>query len=263
MEPVGGRRLPASHDSLARGVAAPAAGTVSALSLLGGVTFGPKEGRELVFGRNRPQVHVCLGENDLRISRRHGTLVHGDGRWWVHNLGAEPIRIAETCLLFRNEEPVPLEPGYTPLFIRGSERREHLLEIFVNDAELTEPGPRHRHVTYPGVSYDLTDTERLVLVVLGQRYLRREPRPQPWTRQATTHLLTQLQPDAGWKRRRVEELVTAVRQRLSRLGVPGLTADEVPQPIGNMLNHNLIQHLMQSGTLVPRDLALIDFGSED
>ncbi|MBF6175152.1 hypothetical protein [Nocardia blacklockiae] len=81
--------------------------------------------------------------------------------------------------------------------------------------------------------------------------------------QATARLLAQLEPDAGWKRRRVEELVTAVRQRLSRLGVPGLTADEVPQPIGNMLNHNLIQQLMQSGTLVPRDLALIDFDSEN
>ncbi|WP_280370531.1 hypothetical protein [Nocardia wallacei] len=262
LEPVGGQRLPASHDSLARGVSAPVAGTVSALSLVGGVSFGPKEGRKVVFGRNRPLVHVCVGENDLRISRHQGTLVCGNGRWWVRNLGAQPIRVAESCLLFRDEDPVALEPGYTPLFIRGSERREHLLEIFVSNAELHEPGPRHRHVTSPAVSYDLTDAERLALVVLGQRYLRHEARPQPWTWDATARLLAYLEPDAGWKRRRVEDLVLGVRLRLCGLGVSGLTADEVPQPIGNMLNHNLIQELMLSGTLVPRDLALIDFGGE-
>ncbi|WP_036567318.1 hypothetical protein [Nocardia sp. BMG51109] len=262
LEPVDGQRLPASHDSLARGVAAPVAGTVSALSLVGGVTFRPKDGRKVIFGRNRPLVHVCIGENDVRISRHQGTLVCGDNRWWVHNLGAQPIRIAESCLLFREEEPVPLDDGYTPLFIRGSDRREHLLEVFVTASGLSEPGPRHRHLTSPVASHDLSDTERLVLVVLGQRYLRHESTPQPWTWDATAKLLAEIQPDAGWKRRRVEELVGAVRLRLHRLGVAGLVAEEVPQPIGNMLNHNLIQELMLSGTLVPRDLFLIELGGE-
>ncbi|MBB5918841.1 hypothetical protein BJY24_007753 [Nocardia transvalensis] len=262
LEPVGGQRLPASHDSLARGVAAPVAGTMSALSLVGGVSFGPKEGRKILFGRNRPLVHVCVGENDLRISRRQGTLVCGGGRWWVHNLGAQPIRIAESCMLFRDEEPMPLDTGYTPLFIRGTDRREHLLEIFVSEADQCEPGPRHRHVTSPVTSYDLSDTERLALIVLGQRYLRHEPNPQPWTWDATAKLLAEIQPGAGWKRRRVEEMVTAVRLRLAGLGVLGLTAEDVPQPIGNMLNHNLIRELMLTGTLVPRDLDLIEFGGE-
>ncbi|MFC9897097.1 hypothetical protein ACFVMC_25710 [Nocardia sp. NPDC127579] len=263
LEPVGGQSLPASHDSLARGVSAPSAGSVSALSLVGGVSFGPKEGRTVVFGRNRPLVHVCVGENDLRISRHQGSLVCGGGRWWVHNLGTQPIRIAESGLLFRDENPFPLECGYTPLFIRGSQRREHLLEIFVSDAGGGEPGPRHRNVTNAAVSYSLTGSERLALVVLGQRYLRREPSPQPWTWEASARLLADIEPDTGWKRRRVEELVAGVRQRLSRLGVAGLTAAEVPQPIGNMLNHNLIRELLLTGTLVPRDLALIDFCGED
>lgn len=258
LEPEGGQRLPASHDSLARGVSAPIVGTVSVLSLGGGVSFGPKEGREIIFGRNRPLVHVCVGENDLRISRSHGTLVCGGDRWWVSNLGARPIRIAESRLLFRHEDPIPLDGGYTPLFLRGSEQREHLLEVFVTDAERCEPGPRHQHTTHPATFYELSSAERLALVVLGQRYLRHEPRPQPWTWEATARLLADVQPGVGWKRRRVEDLVTGVRLRLSALGVAGLMADEVPQPIGNMLSHNLIQELMLSGTLVPRDLDRIE-----
>lgn len=259
LEPVGGQRLSASHESLARGVTAPIAGTVSALSLVGGVSFGPKEGREIVFGRNRPLVHLCVGENDLRISRRHGTLLCGHGRWWVNNLGTQPIRIANSRLLFRDEEPFPLDAGYTPLFIRGSERREHLLEVFVTDSEKAEPGPRHRQQTSPVVRYELSADEKLALVALGQRYLRHERGPQPWTWEATAALLAELEPDAGWKRRRIEDLVAGVRARLSGLGVAGLRSEEVPQPIGNMLNHNLIQELMMSATLVPRDLDLIDY----
>jgi len=259
LEPDGGQRLTAAHDSLVRGGATPIAGTVSVLSLAGGVSVGPKDGREIIFGRNRPLVHVCVGENDLRISRRHGFVVRRGGRWWIHNVGTQPMRIADSRLLYRDEDPFPLAAGYTPLFIRGSQRREHLLEIFVTDSERCEPGPRHRHVTDPAISYELSDAERLALVVLGQRYLRHEPRPQPWTWAATARLLAEMQPDGGWKQRRVEELVTSVRIRLSGLGVAGLTAEEVPQPIGNMLNHNLIQELMWSATLVPRDLDRIEF----
>lgn len=40
----------------------------------------------------------------------------------------------------------------------------------------------------------------------------------------------------------------------------GLVRDEVPEPIGNVLNHNLIRELMLSGTLVPFDLTRLDAG---
>ncbi len=254
LEPEGGHRLPASHHSLLQGVNAPVAGTVSMLSPGGGVSFGPKEGREIIFGRNRPLVHVCIGEDDLRISRHHGTVRHTDNRWWITNLGTQPIRIADTHLLYRDEDPIPLNAGYTPLLIRGSHRREYLLEAFVTTAQRQGPIPRHRNETHPGIPYALSGEEKLALIVLGQRYLRHEPYPQPWTWQGTAQLLAEMQPGMGWKQRRVEELVTAVRHRLTSLGVPGLMAEDVPPPIGNMLNHNLIQELMESGTLKPSDL---------
>src|SRR2546426_1018218 len=116
---------------------------LSALSLAGGVSWGPKDGRTLIFGRNRPEVHVCLGENDLQVSRHQGSLTCQGGRWWLSNTGRRPIRLAGKRLLFRDEDPVPLEAGYTPLFVRGSSGREHLLEVFVSGPEGAMPEPQH------------------------------------------------------------------------------------------------------------------------
>ena len=97
-----------------------------------------------------------------------------------------------------------------------------------------------------------------MLIVLGQRYLYQEPYPQPLTWQATTAQLDELQPDRQWRQRRVENLVLAVRLRLSAKGVPGLTREEVGEPVGNTLNHNLLVELLRSGTLGPPDLEDLD-----
>jgi hypothetical protein len=40
--------------------------------------------------------------------------------------------------------------------------------------------------------------------------------------------------------------------------VPGLTRDEVGDPVGNALNHNLMMELVSSATLVPPDLRVLD-----
>ncbi|MFG2465048.1 FHA domain-containing protein [Streptomyces canus] len=255
---TGARRLPATHGSLARGASAPLPGTVFALALTGGMTLGPGEGREVLFGRNRPEVHVCLGEDDPQVSRHQGTLTHRDGRWWVSNSGRLPIRCPGARLLFRDEEPLPLDTGYTPLFVGGSHGREHLLEVFVTGPEGDRPPPRHEDVTRPPRVWALTEQEKLALVVLGRRYLLHEPRPQPLTWRQTAAELAELQPGAGWTDKRVEHLVNGVRTRLSRDGVPWLTREEIGEPVGNALNDHLIRALLASTTLVPMDLALID-----
>ena len=82
--------------------------TIYAQALNGGISVGPKQGRELLFGRNRPEVHVCLGEDDLHVSRRHGTLYFDGGRWWVRNTGRTPIRFPDRRMLFESESPLPL-----------------------------------------------------------------------------------------------------------------------------------------------------------
>ena len=220
--------------------------------------MGSGAGREVLFGRNRPDVHVCIGEYDQRVSRVHGRLTHRDGRWWVSNTGRLPLRLPGSRMLFRDDEPVPLATGYTPVFVGGSRGREHLLEVYVSGEESDEPRSLPDDHTRPPKVWRLDPTERLVLVVLAQRYLLHEAYPQPlaW-RQAAEHL-ADLQPTATWGPKRVEHLVVKVRNRLSRQGVAGLTREEVGEPVGNTLNHNLIRELLEGTTLVPTDLRLLD-----
>lgn len=220
------------------------------------VQRGPHEGRTVVFGRNADDVHLVVGSDDPRVSRRHGALTYQDGRWWVRNLGRLPIRMADH-LLFVDEEPVPLPTGFTPLLVHGSPGREHLVEVHVSDGAVAHR-PWADEITRGPVTWPLSADERIALIVLGQRYLYQEPHPQPLTWQATAAQLAELQPDRRWRQGRVEHLVLAVRQRLSAGGVAGLTREEVGEPVGNLLNHNLLVELLRSTTLRPVDVEVLD-----
>jgi hypothetical protein len=68
----------------------------------------------------------------------------------------------------------------------------------------------------------------------------------------------ELRPEDGWRPKKAEHLVVGVRKRLSAAGVPGLTREEVGEPVGNMLNHNLVAELLRTRTLVPPDLFVLD-----
>lgn len=254
---VKSRPLPPTRGSLATGVPEAEPGTMFAQSVGGGIEVRAREKRTIVFGRDRAAVHVCLGPDDRQVSRQHGRLVHRGGRWWVHNTGKLPIQLPGSQLLFTGEEPVPLATGYSPMFVHGSRKRVHLLEVYVAGETGDRPAPRPDDPTQPPARWSLDDAERLALVVLGQRYLLHEARPVPQTWQQTASQLHELRPDDGWNHKRVERLVEKVRMRLSARGVPGLTRDEVPEPIGNALNDNLLRELLLSTTLTPRDLALI------
>lgn len=258
LEYAGGLLLPKGHESLARGVRQALPGGVHALALGGGYAVGPREGRVVYFGRNRPEVHVCIGEDDRQISRRQGTLTHYQGRWWLSNIGRRPIRLPRSQWLFAEEAAVPLAEGYTPLHVPGSGEREHLLEIYLPGADGSHPPARHMDETDPPRPYPLNDEEHLVLVVLGQDYLVHEPNPKPLTWKEAAAQLAELQPEAGWTAKRVEYRVGVVRDRLSRRGVANLTREEVGEPIGNSLNDNLLRELVRSTTLQPKDLSLLD-----
>ena len=75
-------------------------------------------------------------------------------------------------------------------------------------------------------------------------------------------LQRELRPGERWTHKRVEHLIVAVRARLSKGGVRGLTREEVGEPVGNALNHNLIRELMESTSIVPPDLDLISLPDE-
>lgn len=254
--------LSATHGSLALGVPPSTPGTMFALAVTGGIAIKPRQGCTVVFGRNRPEVHVCVGEDDPQVSRQHGLLTHHRGQWRVSNTGQLPLRLPGALKLLPDDEPVPLSEGYTPLFVQGARGREHLLELYVTGSDGQRPPSRHSDDTQLPRVWQLRKDERLALIVLGQRYLLHDADPHPLSWRQAAHQLAELQPDAGWTAKRVEHMIVSVRARLSQAGVARLTREEHDEPIGNALNHNLLTELVQSTTLVPPDLVVLDSPTE-
>ncbi|MGW7685642.1 hypothetical protein ACWGID_33170 [Kribbella sp. NPDC054772] len=124
-------KLPQEQASLAQGVPDAQPSTLFVLTAGGGVSVDPGPHRTILFGRNRPEVHVCVGEDDARVSRMHGAISYRSGQWWLAVTGRLPLRSSQKQKLFAGEDPTPLEPGYTQLFVPGSNDREHLLEVYV------------------------------------------------------------------------------------------------------------------------------------
>jgi hypothetical protein len=256
--PLGGQKAVRNYASLMREASTPVPGAVFALALSEGATFLPEPDKIVRFGRNRPEVEVCIGEDDLRVSRQHGIIRHRQGHWQVSNTGQMPIRLPAGRWLFKGDQPEPLAAGYTPLFVRGSRGREHVLELYVIGPDGECPEALHGAVTHPPRRYWLTPEEKLVLVVLGRRYLAQEDFAQPLARRQVAEQMAELRPDVAWDERKVERVIAPVRLRLHRDGVRGLVKEDLQEPIGNMLNHNLIQALITSATLVPSDLTMLD-----
>jgi hypothetical protein len=255
--------LPADTRSLAEGVPPAPAGTIFALAADGGFAVPPRK-FTLHFGRETDDVHVPIGVNDPHVSRLHGVLKCDGREWWVRNEGKLPIQLPGAMLLAGNE--LPVEPGYTPMFIGVAKRRVHLLEVHVVGPRIAD----HSHEPHSGTKspdlHDLNLKERLVLTALAQRYLRQERYPQPVSWRQAADDLNRRQDGTHWTPTSVAHIVGAVRRRLAEPPdpVPGIRVEDgVGEPVGNTLNHNLIQALLLSTTLMPSDLYLLGDDTRD
>ncbi|MCI3930489.1 FHA domain-containing protein [Streptomyces sp. AN091965] len=247
--------------SLARGVAPAPPGTLHARTVTGDLQAPPRPGLTVRFGRGEePGVDLGVGEHDLMVSRRHGELTYRDRAWWLRNTGRQLLRLPRGRMMHSSTDPVPLAPGYTPLFVRGSGYREHLVELYVTGHDDLGPVSRRRADTVPPKRWPLSDEERLLLVVLGQEYLLYEESPRPLTYPRAAEQLAYLRPDELWGERRIEYRIEVVRRRLHDGGFPYplLHDTSVGRPSDNSLLHNLLRGLVESTTLVPPDLGLMD-----
>ncbi|GHG98673.1 FHA domain-containing protein [Streptomyces lanatus] len=247
--------------SLARGVAPSPPGTLHARTVIDDLSAPPRPGRIVRFGRGAmPDVDLEVGVDDLRVSRRQGELTYHAGQWWLRNTGRQLVRLPRGRMMHLSTEPIPLATGYTPLFVKGSGFREHLVELYVTGRN--DPWPvsdryagNERPVTWP-----LDDDERLLLVVLGRRYLLYEEDPRPLTYTEAAKELSYLHPEAGWNERRIEYRFEALRRRLDRTGFmyPLMRDKSQGCPGDSALLHNLLKGLVESTTLVPPDLELME-----
>lgn len=249
--------LPKSPADDVAGLPPDVPGTLYVRGSGGGIRVAPDAGFEVVFGRSELDVHVRVGPDDPYVSRRHGSVTREDGHWVLRNLGTLPIRLPGGRLVLTGHR-APLTAAYTPLFIVAPEQ-EHLLEVRIVTAApaAREKRSREEADTREPNGWALSDVERLVLVCLGQRYLRPEPWPQPLTWSQVADELSRLRPGEQWTAKRAAHVVTQTRKRLSAK-VPGLLEEEIPPPLGNALNHNLITALLTSATIGPADLRLLD-----
>lgn len=247
--------------SLARGVAPTAPGTLHARTVTGGLSVPPRPGLTLCFGRGeKPDVDLGVGVDDQWVSRRHGELTYRQGLWWLRNTGQQLVRLPRGQMMHLTTEPIPLATGYTPLFVKGSGYREHLVELYVAGHDDQGPLSRRAAETVRPETWALDDDERLLLVVLGQRYLLYEEDPRPLTYAVAAKQLAYICPDGKWNERRIEHRVEAVRRRLDRTGFryPLMHDKSQGRPGDNRLLHNLIRGLVESTTLVPPDLDLME-----
>lgn len=227
----------------------------------GGMSVAPDAAFPLVFGRNELDVHVCVGVGDPHVSRQQGVITRQYSRWVLSNIGRLPIRFPGSRLVLSGDQ-TELPVGYTPLFIVAPQQ-EHLLEVRI--AAITPQvgaGTTHEAETRDRDVWELSSVEKLVLVCLGQRYLRNEPQPQPLTWEQVAVELGFLRPAERWSWRRAAAIVAKVRKQLS-VTVPRLVEEEVPPPVGNTLNHNLIAELLITSTIVKSDLCLLDERQEE
>ena len=249
--------LPAGTRSLVDKVPPAPPGTIFVLAADGGYAVPPGT-HPLLFGRDSDQVHVAVGVDDPCVSRKHGAFTCVGREWWVRNTGSLPIELPGSILLTGHERRI--DAGFTPLMLRSSKRRSHLLEVRVTGGGRLDAACGVGATTkQPEDKYELTLQQRMVLTALAQRYLVQDRYPQPLTWKQVATCLNHV-PASGkaWTARSVEAKVGDVRQRLSReKGVPGLTREEVGEPVGNMLNHNLIMELLRTTTLAVQDLLLL------
>jgi hypothetical protein len=248
--------LPTTIGTLARGLPRAEPGTLFVLGEGGGISVSPEAKFDVVFGRNEPDVHVCVGADDRHVSRQHGYISRDHSRWVLTNLGRLPVRFPDRLVFSGEREELPT--AFTPLFIVGPQR-EHLLEVRIATKPTPPPkGTVHHAETVRGDVWPLSDDERLVLVCLSQRYLREEPHAQPLTWGQIENDLQSLRPTEQWTKKKAAHRVANVRERLSHSGVPGLKEEEIPPPVGNALNHHLILELLATTTLSKADLELLE-----
>ncbi|MBR7836300.1 FHA domain-containing protein [Actinospica durhamensis] len=242
------RALPASTTRLCTAVPEGPPGAIFVLAAEGGYA-APAGECAVRFGRGRDAVQVAVGVRDPYISRLHGVLSCEGREWWLRNEGRLPIHLPGDTMVLSGRR-LPLAAGYTPLLIRTPRKIAYLLEIYVVSEQVEYAGTDAPVLSVHSDSYPLSEHERLVLVVLAQRYLRQERYPHPVSWKQVAEDLNRVSQSRDWTPRAAADVVDAVRERLS-FGDSGAAQ-------GSVLNHQLIRSLLQNTALLPSDLHLLD-----
>lgn len=224
-------------------------------------TWRVRPGQTLTFGRGQACT-IKLPAGDRGLSRSAGSLDYHDGAWWLCNNSSSSMLYLSGDRGFRVDLPpgmrTPVEQWHAKVRLQGV-MDSYLLRLRLPDLDDLpdpggQPGQAERAPRAPAASgtgeqlltgsqrrTPLTDADRLVLAARFEQYLswRHVGPAAPRSARETADRI-------GWQPHTVAKRCENIRDRYSRLGVPGLR--------GPRALDELAMLLISTGELTAEDL---------
>ncbi|HEY5989718.1 MAG TPA: FHA domain-containing protein [Streptosporangiaceae bacterium] len=217
-------------------------------------TWRARPGQVITFGRGK-ECTINLPSSDRGLSRSAGSLSFRGGAWWLRNDSSSSLLHLSGDRGFR----VDLPPGMgIPVRLLGvfdsytlRLRLPDLDAVPDQDGEPGQPGRApgepaatgtgEHQVTSTRYRARLTDSDRLVLAARFEDYLswRHVGAPAPRSAKDAAERI-------GWEAHKVAKRCENIRDRFSRLGVPGLRGPRALEELAALL--------MSTGELTADDL---------
>jgi len=209
-------------------------------------TWRAQPGQVLTFGRG-PGATIRLPAGDRAVSRSAGSLAFEDGAWWLSNDSSASVLYVSGDRGFRIDLPpgmrAPVQQWHAKIRLQG------LLDSYtlrlrlpdLDDAPGQDPGvgqgggvpagPTGEHlVTSTRRRPPLNDCDRLILAARFEDYLnwRHAGAAAPRSAKETAERI-------GWQAHTVAKRCENIRDRYSRLGVPGLRGPRALEELATLL----------------------------
>jgi hypothetical protein len=213
-------------------------------------TWRVQPGQTLTFGRGQ-ECTIKLPGRDLGLSRMAGSLRFCDGIWWLRNESSSSLLHLSGDRGFRADLPpgmrLPVQEWHAKVGLQGV-LADYTLRLRLPDLDDVsdvegQPGqasgapagsPPARTgdhlVTSTRYRPPLTDSDRLVLTARFEEYLswRHVGAPAPRSAKDTAERI-------GWQPHTVAKRCENIRDRYSRLGVPGLHGPRALEELAALL----------------------------
>jgi hypothetical protein len=224
-------------------------------------TWRARPGQTVTFGRGR-ECTIKLPDGDRGLSRSAGSLSFHDGAWWLGNDSLSSMLYLSGDRGFRVDLPpgmqIPVQQWHAKVRLQGvfnsytlRLRLPDLDDMPDQDGQPGQASPKALPPSPPGTSEPvvtstryhapLTASDRLVLAARFQQYLdwRHGGAPAPRSAKDTAERI-------GWQPHTVAKRCENIRDRYSRLGVPGLHGPRALEELAELL--------ISTGELTAKDL---------
>jgi hypothetical protein len=203
-------------------------------------TWRARPGQTVTFGRGG-ECTITLPAGDRGLSRSAGSLSFHDGAWWLRNDSAASLLYLSGDRGFRVDLPpgmqIPVQQWHAKVRMQGvfdsytlRLRLPDLDDEPSQDDAPGRPGTGDHLVTSTRYRARLTDSDRLVLAARFEEYLNWRHAGAPALRSAkdTAERI-------GWQPHTVAKRCENIRDRYTRLGVPGLHGPRALEELAALL----------------------------